>query len=141
MGGAVALVMVLFGMLLQLLGHVTTCTQGADGSYITGAALSFAPLLLSAFLSLKRGGAASQSDLWLILTGGAAIVTVASTNSVWVNTFRYSTPCGEGYEFSPSSFAARVLILAAYLILPLVIVIATRPWSMTLRKKAERHRL
>ena len=47
----VALLSLLPAYVFQMLGYTGTCTQGADGPFLTGATLSF-PFLLASILSL-----------------------------------------------------------------------------------------
>lgn len=125
----VAATLVAVAIPLQMLGFTSTCTQGADGTYLTGAVLS-APLLLAAALLAFRLGLASvrMSNSLLpsvAITLGLAVVLVALNVPVWLNVLLFGTPFGDFYSFYPANITSRLIVLASYLALPLVVVLAT----------------
>jgi hypothetical protein len=136
----VALVLLALAVPLQLLGLTSTCTQGADGAFISGAFLS-GPLLLIAvvrfaaeaiWVTAFRTTAAPVG--WAV---AAAVVLISLTNSAWLNTIRFGTPCGEEFAFyGPSHPFAIAAILVSYLLLPLMLIAAAA--VLLLRRRARR---
>ena len=119
-----ATTLVLVAVPLQLLGLSSTCTQGADGTFITGAILS-GPLLLVAASLLSvvawRGGGAGRR--WLLWVTCAALgMLVILTRDAWLNTILYGTPCGSDFAFYGGSDPRAVaLIVGAYVVAPIVV--------------------
>gem|GEM_PF-2401451 len=108
-------------MPIQLLGYVTTCTQGASGSFLTGATYS-APLLLLSLIVLTRK-LNQKDDLnapwWLIPTACLLLLTLVLTRDIWFDTLVYGSPCGPDYVGSPVTIGNGAIITIAYLALPL----------------------
>lgn len=108
---------------LQLMGLTSTCTQGADGTFITGAILS-APFVLMAtglffWASYRRR---------LDLTAGAisltaAVALVFLTRDAWIGSLMFGTPCGEVFSLYPSDPATIVVIVGAYAALPSLLIV------------------
>lgn len=116
-------VLAVFAIPYQLLGLTSTCTQGADGSFLTGAFLS-APLLIIAVCTCIWALYRRPINLyasWVVLL--APLVLLYLTQDSWLDIFRYGTPCGELYAEFGSKPLAIMIILAAYLLLPLLLVI------------------
>jgi hypothetical protein len=121
---ASALTLVLVAVPLQLLGLGSTCTQGADGTFITGALLS-SPLLLVAavflaVVALRRPEPSQRMLLWA--SGIAAVAMPIFGRDVWLNSLIYGTPCGRDFVDYGESYPVVIgLIVAAYLVLPGVV--------------------
>jgi hypothetical protein len=130
-------VFVLVAIPLQWAGLSSTCTQGADGTFVTGAFLS-APFLVAALvltigarLKLTATAVASFAIVSLIC------VMMGLTASARFGTLEYGSPCGADYAglFS-SSLPARIEIVGAYVVLPLLLA-AVALWialSRTVRR-------
>jgi hypothetical protein len=123
MMAASALALVLIAFPLQLLGLTSTCTQGADGTFGSGAILSGPPLLVAALLTAMVALRLPHGRrTWLVMIGAAAAVLVSLTRSAWFNSLAYGTPCGADFAFYGSHTVTLVAIAVSYLVLPLAIV-------------------
>lgn len=105
---------------LQLLGFTGTCTQGADGPFVTGAVLS-TPLLLGAICLLLWGLYQRRAPrLACSVLAVTTLAMLALTREAWFNSLRFGTPCGADYAYS-SNHLPPLIILGGYLILPLLL--------------------
>jgi hypothetical protein len=117
----VAAVTAATGLPLQLAGLGGTCTQGADGPFITGTVFS-APFLLVAITSTLGAVRQRRADLrGAIATGLVAVATLLLCKDAFLNTLRYGSPCGEYFSFYPSDPTAALIIVGGYLVLPLLL--------------------
>ena len=121
--------LVLVSIPLQLLGFTGTCTQGADGGFGAGALLSGPLLALAAcicFWSIWRLRSIADEPLagiTALLAAAPAVILLITNRDAWWGIFLYGTACGENYRDYSSGFgAANILIVSAYLFLPLVLV-------------------
>ncbi|KKB82556.1 hypothetical protein VW35_00245 [Devosia soli] len=131
---AAALVTV-FAIPHQLMGLTSTCTQGADGTFGTGAIFS-GPLLLIAvgvtWWALNRRKV-DPSASWVTLA--VPLILLVLTQGAWVNTLQHGTPCGEDFAwYGGSSPAMVMLILVGYLVLPLCLAISAAGSLMMARR-------
>jgi hypothetical protein len=119
-----ALSLVILAVPLQLLGLTSTCTQGANGTFISGSLLS-GPLLIVATImvawktwspSLDTPGRARLVLSLLVL---APIAMMAGTWWAWWNVLADGHPCGADYVSWDSGIEVDdVLVLIAYAVLP-----------------------
>jgi hypothetical protein len=116
-------VLLLIAGFFQMLGSSSTCTQGADGTFISGAILSMPLLLVVAVCLLRMPISRSLGSRVGYI--GLALLTVtllAATSSIWLNLLRFGTPCGEEHAWMGGSQpSTQALILGGYLLLPLFI--------------------
>lgn len=114
----VAAIAICVAMPLQLMGFTGTCTQGADGPFITGVFLS-APFLLGAIYSVLQARPKGAS-FWIggIATAVGSLAMIILTHSAWLGSMLYGTPCGADY--SPNERSV-LIILLGYLALPLLV--------------------
>ncbi|MCM2399140.1 hypothetical protein NBH19_23940 [Rhizobium sp. S95] len=130
MGALIAGVLILIAMLLQMLGFTGTCTMGASGTLTTGAVLSSLPLGLAVYLTYRASKKDNSRGLPMI-PASLAVGMFCLTAPAWWSSLRFHTPCGDDYEFySPELGADDFLFLASYLVFPLLVVLAARPWSI-----------
>jgi len=107
---------------LQFFGYATTCTQGADGSFLTGAVFS-APFLLASSVLLivaafKKPRLSSPAPILVALP--VIGLTLVVTKSIWLNTIAYGTPCGVLFSGYGSSPALRTMVVVGYLAIPVL---------------------
>jgi hypothetical protein len=119
----VAVTMATPALPLQLLGLTSTCTQGADGTFVAGAIYSAPFLLVAALSSLwtvrLRTGASSAATVTVLVP----LLMFFLTHNAWVNSLLYGSPCGEDYAgIFGSSPTNLVIILVGYLALPLLLI-------------------
>lgn len=109
---------------LQLQGLTSTCTQGADGTFGTGAIFS-APFLLAAmgFTLWAPRGRWSGSVGAGIVTALVLLAMLLLTRDAWVSTWLHGTPCGQDLALYSSSAPMVVIILGGYLILPSLLLL------------------
>lgn len=136
-----AAIIAVFAIPHQLMGLTSTCTQGADSTFTTGAILS-APLLIIAVCvtlwALYRGKVDPNAG-WVTLA--IPLILLILTQDAWMNTLRYGTPCGEDFAYyAGSSLAMIQLILAGYLVLPLLLAISAAGSLMMAQPKRGRKR-
>ncbi|QQM32298.1 hypothetical protein JET14_09275 [Martelella lutilitoris] len=108
---------------LQLLGFTGTCTQGADGPFVTGAVLS-SPFLAGAICLVLWGmakGVVSPSGA--IVTLAVAAVMLFLTRQAWLGAVFSGTPCGAGY--GARHWQGQVLVLGGYLVLPAILLVCS----------------
>ncbi|MET3599947.1 hypothetical protein [Martelella mangrovi] len=122
-----AAAMIITAMPLQLLGFTGTCTQGADGTFITGSILS-APLLFIAicfilWASFKRTANRSAG----IFAAALSLILLALTRNAWLGAVFHGSPCGADYLHA-SGAEGLLIILGGYLALP-ILVTAGGLWS------------
>lgn len=121
-----ALVLLLVAIPLQYLGYATTCTQGTDSSFVTGAILSALPLSLSAVLvlfSALRGPREWKIGMLLIVL---TVTLLAMTYSIWVDTSLVGTPCGPDFAgYGWGNPTGNFVILTGYLGLPLFMLFSS----------------
>lgn len=116
-------------MPLQLAGFSTTCTQGADGTFGSGAILS-APFLAVAIGLTLFAGLRQVPILWSGIAGFSLAVTLLIlTRDAWLNSLIYCQPCGEMFEFYQSTPILIAIVLVGYLVLP-VLLAACAGWLM-----------
>jgi hypothetical protein len=121
MSQAAATFLTVAALVLQAMGFATTCTQGADGSAITGAVLSTPPLLIACAivaLQLARGRAKPH-----FLAAIVVFLALLLTQDIWISTLAYGTPCGATYVDYPTSFVGGAIILFGYVLLPVVTIV------------------
>ncbi|TNB47280.1 hypothetical protein FF124_13995 [Martelella lutilitoris] len=108
---------------LQLLGFTGTCTQGADGPFVTGAVLS-SPLLASAIGLVLWGGMAkgALSQSGAIVVAVMAMILLFSTRDAWFGALYAGTPCGADYD--ASHWQEQVLVIGGYLVLPVFLLVS-----------------
>lgn len=115
---------------LQLLGLTSTCTQGADGTYLAGALLS-SPMLFWVAVRVVRMGFAepTRSSGGAVATGLTVVVLtlilLSLTYTVWSNVIVFGTPCGEDSSDLPHHLERQLVVLIGYLALPLLVASAT----------------
>lgn len=124
-----ALLATIVAVPLQLLGLTSTCTQGADGTFLTGAVFSTPFLLIATGLLLWAGHRRALDLSAGVITLGAATVLLFLTRDVWSGALLFGTPCGEMFSFYPSAPAALLIIAGGYLLLPLLLI-ASAGWSV-----------
>lgn len=114
---------------LQLLGLTSTCTQGADGTFLTGAVFS-TPFLLMAIGLLLWASYRRTLDITAgVVTLVAATALLFLTRDAWAGALLFSSPCGEMFSFYPSAPAAVLIIVGGYLLLPLLLI-ASAGWAV-----------
>ena len=119
----------------QLMGLTSTCTQGADGTFASGAIISGPLLLMAVGVSLwaLHRKKFDPSASWVTLA--VPLILLVLTQGAWINTLRFGTPCGEDFAFyGGSSPAMMLLILAGYLVLPLFLAISAAGSLMMARR-------
>jgi hypothetical protein len=123
----IAWLLLIIAIPLQVFGYATTCTQLADGSFITGAILSALPLGLSISLVLFKAFTApnrATGVLFMLVTLGMMF----TTSSIWANTIFIGTPCGpdfaEDLELYGPNELGNAIIIAGYFLLPAVMLVA-----------------
>lgn len=130
-----AAVLTVFAIPHQLMGLTSTCTQGSDGTFGTGAIVS-GPLLLVAvgltWWALHRRKV-DPSASWVTLA--VPLILLILTRGAWVNTLQHGTPCGEEFAWYGGSAPTMVtLILSGYLVLPLLLAISAAGCVMMTRR-------
>lgn len=109
----------------QLMGLTSTCTQGADGTFVAGAICSAPLLLIAIYVALRalyRRNICSSAS-WVML--GVPIMLLVLTQGAWINTLRFGTPCGEDFTYGGGSGPTTItFILVGYLLLPLLLAIS-----------------
>ncbi len=124
-----ALLATIVAVPLQLLGLTSTCTQGADGTFFTGAVFS-TPFVLMATGLLVWASHRRALDLGAgVVTLGAATALLVITRDVWSGALLFGTPCGEMFSFYPSAPATVLIIEGGYLLLPLLLI-ASAGWAV-----------
>lgn len=109
---------------LQLLGFTGTCTQGADGPFLTGAVLS-TPFVLMATGLLFWASYRRTLDLTAgVVTLVAATALLFLTRDAWAGALLFGTPCGEMFSFYPSAQVTVLIIVGGYLLLPLLLIVS-----------------
>ena len=120
--GWAALLATIVALPLQVLGLTSTCTQGADGTFTTGALFS-SPFLLIALGLVGWWMRTRESSVAAVpLVAVVSVLMLALTHQAWVGTLVYGTPCGEYFAMYPSGSVRGSLIVGAYLVLPLLLV-------------------
>jgi hypothetical protein len=139
---AIVLVLVLVAVPLQMMGYTSTCTMGNDAPFATGAILS-APLLLAALAMLVKQALADGGNVRagvVILT--SALGLVCAMSAAWLNTIRFGTACGAGFQMPDEQFdLSHMLVVFSYLILPALIIAASGRSILAPRANAERFHL
>lgn len=119
----------------QLMGLTSTCTQGADGTFGTGAVISVPLLLIAISVTLWALHRRKVDPVASWVTLAVPLILLILTQGAWVNTLRSGTPCGEDFAFYGGSSPAMIrLILAGYLVLPLLLAISAAGSLMMTRR-------
>lgn len=115
----------------QLMGLTSTCTQGADSSFGSGAITS-GPLLVIAIGMALWALHGRKVDLTAsVVVLAVPLILMILTHSAWINTLRYGTPCGEDFVFYGSSSPAMIsLIVVGYLVLPVFLAVTAAASSV-----------
>lgn len=108
---------------LQLLGLTSTCTQGADGTFGTGAIFSAPFLPAMGFTLWAPRGRWSGSVGAGIVTALVLLAMLLLTRDAWASTLLHGTPCGQDFALYSSSAPMVVIILGGYLILPSLLLL------------------
>ena len=127
--------------ILQALGYTGTCTQGANGPFITGTVLSSPLLLVSVFLLVRAFRRTVRHPLrdGYVLDGIASLGTVplaiwmaCSNGSVAHDTLWLGVgPCGPDYTPDELFRWPDMAVGLAYVVLPMLIAVlaGTLLWS------------
>lgn len=108
----------------QLMGLTSTCTQGADGTFGSGAAISAPLLLVAVGVNLWALHRRKVDPIASLMTLAVPLILLVLTQDAWINTLRFGTPCGEDFAFYGGSSPVMIwIILVGYLLLPLILAI------------------
>lgn len=124
-----ALLATIVAVPLQLLGPTSTCTQGADGTFLTGAVFSTPFVLLATGLLLWASYRRTVDLTVGVVALAAATTLLFLTRDAWAGTLLFGTPCGEMFSFYPSAPVAVPIIVGGYLLFPLLLI-ASAGWAV-----------
>ncbi len=134
----IAIFIMILAIIFQRLGTTGTCTQGADGPFMTGVVLS-TPLLLLVltlmFLSWWRTKEKPSfsyiETVYLAILIGLSFYLVFLNTSIWYQTLiAGGSPCGPDYSWyvsgSESSRIRALIIGLIYGLVPFIISVISR---------------
>lgn len=124
-----ALLATIVAVPLQLMGLTSTCTQGADGTFLTGAVFSTPFALMASGLLFWASYRRTPDIVAGVITLVAATALLFLTRDAWAGVLLFGTPCGEMFSFYPSAPATVLIIVSAYLLLPLLLI-ASAGWAV-----------
>ena len=117
-----ALCLALLSWPLQVFSHATTCNNGSYSAFMAGS-VTTTPLLLAIAFFLLANRKTSRSRVAAAIAVAACQFTMVLFDiDIVINTIVHGTPCGADYgdAFVQVSALHRLLIIFAYLVMPLV---------------------